>query len=256
MYIPLGIKTDYSLLSSLIKIKELPPFFAAKNINTLGILDDNLWGVIEFYDTCVATNIKPIVGLKVLIDEKSVYLYAKNYSGYQNLLKINTILSQRPLLLEDLSNYLSNVKVVMPYSSLELYQELKNKTPEIYLSYQNITEKRNSLVITPNIVFINEIKALTEEDSKYLPYLAKIKQEEYQNNNYNYYLIDVTLEDEQTILNFIKDIDLKIDKTKKYIPVFDSTKDSKLFLKNLCYKGLAKRLNGNVPQKYLDRLEY
>ena len=60
MYIPLGIKTDYSLLSSLIKIKELPSFFAPKNINTLGILDDNLWGVIEFYDTCVATNIKPI----------------------------------------------------------------------------------------------------------------------------------------------------------------------------------------------------
>ena len=102
MYIPLGIKTDYSLLSSLIKIKELPSFFAAKNINTLGILDDNLWGVIEFYDTCVAANIKPIVGLKVLINEKPVYLYAKNYLGYQNLLKINTIISQRTLLLEDL----------------------------------------------------------------------------------------------------------------------------------------------------------
>ena len=85
MYIPLGIKTDYSLLSSLIKIKELPSFFAAKNINTLGILDDNLWGVIEFYDTCVAANIKPIVVLKVLINEKQVYLYAKNYLCYQNL---------------------------------------------------------------------------------------------------------------------------------------------------------------------------
>ena len=99
MYIPLGIKTDYSLLSSLIKIKELPSFFAAKNINTLGILDDNLWGVIEFYDTCVAANIKPIVGLKVLINEKPVYLYAKNYLGYQNILKINSIISQRTLLL-------------------------------------------------------------------------------------------------------------------------------------------------------------
>lgn len=125
MYIPLGIKTDYSLLSSLIKIKELPSFFAAKNINTLGILDDNLWGVIEFYDTCVAANIKPIVGLKVLINEKPVYLYAKNYLGYQNLLKINTIISQRTLLLEDLFNNLTNIKVVIPYSSLELYQKLK-----------------------------------------------------------------------------------------------------------------------------------
>ena len=134
MYIPLGIKTDYSLLSSLIKIKELPSFFAAKNINTLGILDDNLWGVIEFYDTCVAANIKPIVGLKVLINEKPVYLYAKNYLGYQNLLKINTIISQRTLLLEDLFNYVTNIKVVTPYSSLELYQKLKDKTPEIYLS--------------------------------------------------------------------------------------------------------------------------
>ena len=57
MYIPLGVKTDYTLLSSLIKISDLINFALENKIEALGILDNNLCGVMDFYDNCIKNNI-------------------------------------------------------------------------------------------------------------------------------------------------------------------------------------------------------
>ena len=67
MYVPLGIKSDYSLLKSLIKIPDLIKYLKENNITTCALLDDNLFGSINFYDTCLKNGIKPIIGLDVLI---------------------------------------------------------------------------------------------------------------------------------------------------------------------------------------------
>ena len=72
MYSPLGIKSEYSLLTSLIKISNLVELAKQNNITTLGLLDDNLNGVMEFYDTCLLNNIKPVIGLKVNINDYEV----------------------------------------------------------------------------------------------------------------------------------------------------------------------------------------
>ena len=53
IYTPLYIKTDYSLLQSLIKIKDLIKFAKENNIKSLSIVDDNLSGVMEFYKECI-----------------------------------------------------------------------------------------------------------------------------------------------------------------------------------------------------------
>ena len=47
-YAPLWIKTDYSILSSLIKIDDLIKELSLFNIKACSICDDNLYGVIEF----------------------------------------------------------------------------------------------------------------------------------------------------------------------------------------------------------------
>ena len=78
MYIPIGIKSDYSLLQSLIKIPDLIGYLNEHNISTCGLLDDNLFGSICFYKQCLKNGIKPIIGLNVRIFDKQVYLYAKN----------------------------------------------------------------------------------------------------------------------------------------------------------------------------------
>ena len=62
MYIPLGIKSDYSLLQSLIKIPELIEYLKINSITACGLLDDNLFGSMNFYNSCLSNDIKPIIG--------------------------------------------------------------------------------------------------------------------------------------------------------------------------------------------------
>ena len=87
---PIKIITEYTLLKSLIKIPELISFLREKNISVCGICDEELFGVMEFYEACKNNNIKPIIGLSINIEGHNIYLYPKNYDGYQKLLKINT----------------------------------------------------------------------------------------------------------------------------------------------------------------------
>ena len=48
MSLSIGIKTDYSLLNSLIKIPDLMKYLVSNNIDSVGILDDNLFkGIIS-----------------------------------------------------------------------------------------------------------------------------------------------------------------------------------------------------------------
>ena len=49
---PLYIKTDNSLLSSLIKIDDLINYALKNNIKVLTITDDSMYGCLEFYIKC------------------------------------------------------------------------------------------------------------------------------------------------------------------------------------------------------------
>ena len=53
MYTPLYIKTDNSLLTSLIKIDDLIDFALKNNIKSLTITDNNMYGAYYFYKKCI-----------------------------------------------------------------------------------------------------------------------------------------------------------------------------------------------------------
>ena len=91
MHIPLKVTTDYTLLKSLIKIPDLISFLCDNKISACGICDENLYGVLDFYFSCKKNNIKPIIGLSIKLNNLEVCLYAVNYEGYKNLLKIHTL---------------------------------------------------------------------------------------------------------------------------------------------------------------------
>ena len=82
-YIPLYIKTEYSLLDSTIKVKELVECAKTHNLKALTITDNNLYGAYEFYLECTKNNIKPIIGLEVEINDLKIILYSKNIEGYK-----------------------------------------------------------------------------------------------------------------------------------------------------------------------------
>ena len=171
-YSPLGIKSEYTLLTSLIKISDLINFAKQNNITTIGLLDDNLNGVMEFFDSCAANDIKSIIGLSVRINDSNYYLYAKNYQGYLELVKINNkIVLEESVSLGDLES--SDIYVVIPYEFKSNYEELKTikNINDIYIAYTNLEEKKNLSLVASNILFIKEIRCFNSGDTVYLEYL-------------------------------------------------------------------------------------
>ena len=73
MYVPLKITTDYSLLKSTIRVDDLIAFLKTKDISACALVDENLYGVMEFYNKCLKNNIKPIIGFEVSINNSALY---------------------------------------------------------------------------------------------------------------------------------------------------------------------------------------
>ncbi len=263
MQIPLKITTDYSLLKSTIRIDDLIVFLKKKDVPTCALVDENLYGVMEFYNKCLKNNIKPIIGLEINLNENHFYLYAKNYKGYQNLLKLHTIMTEREINFVDLEIYPKNIIVVVPFASLSLYQEIKRIFEIVYIGYQSEYEKTHAILKSENIVYVQNIRSLTSADTICLDYLEMINQDckvsDYTMQNYenNYFHENVSLEDVETTKSFAEQIELVIPKNENYIPEYNTEiKDSYAYLENLTKKGLEKRLKGKVEEKYRERLKY
>ena len=115
-YTALQVKTSYSLLNSLNDIKKLVNYAKSLGYTSLAITDqNNMFGVVEFYEECKKNGIKPIIGIELEIEENKVLLYAINNNGYKNLTKLSTLISEKKLSLEDLKQYKDNLLLVMPY---------------------------------------------------------------------------------------------------------------------------------------------
>lgn len=253
----LSIKTDYSILSSLIKIPDLISYAINNHIAALGIIDDNLSSSMEFILECQKSNIKPLVSLEVNYQDSKIYLYAKDEQGLHNLFKINTILLNNPLIINDLKKYINNLIILLPYNSIKLYDELKTITNNIFIGYQTKQEKQSALIITNKIIYFNQVLSLTKEDTKYLNYLNMIKDnltyDTYQDINYSNNYLHITEDADE----LISEVNITISPSKNLIPHYDENiKDSFSYLKALSIKGLTKRLNGNVPKEYQERLLY
>ena len=227
MYVPLKITTDYSLLKSHIKMVELIPFLKEHQITAAAIVDENLYGVMEFYNSCQCNGIKPIIGLEIHYQEKPIYLYAKNERGYHRLLKIHTIKEERTITLSDLSLPQDMIKVIIPFESWDLFDELSKKMEDIYLGYQTEWEKNNALIKTANVVYVRDLKALYQKDTVYLDYLKMIDKgltkSNLDQNSYekNYFTLEYDLEEEESTYNFVADLNVEITKEQRYIPHFD-----------------------------------
>lgn len=250
MHIPLKVTTDYTLLKSLIKMPDLISFLCDNKINACGICDENLYGVLDFYFSCKKNNIKPIIGLSIKLNNLEVCLYAINYEGYKNLLKIHTLKEKNELNVLNIKEFCKNILVILPYESKELYNEF-SCFDVIFIGYKTQYEKINALAITKNIVFFKDLKVLKKEEVSYLKYLDILRKDNIEVNSDCCYCDDVSDENIEKIVNLIN-IEIPLD--KRYIPKYSD--NSYELLKNLCVKGLNKRLNGKVSKEYVGRLNY
>ena len=247
--IPLKITTEYSLLKSLIKLPDLISFLLENNIKECAICDENLNGFMDFYLKCKENNIKPIIGLDTVYESMHIYVYAKNYLGYQELLKIDYLKDNMNL------SYLenSNLLVIIPFKSIDIYEKLKYKD-NVYIGFCNDIEKNNSLLISDKIVYVDNVRCLFKKDISYLKYLKMLNDNFVYNDN-AYYKTS-SFEDIQTTYEFSKQINLEIPFDKKYIPKYNNSDNNYEYLKKLCILGLNKRFNGKVSNKYKERILY
>ena len=247
--IPLKITTEYSLLKSLIKLPDLISFLLENNIKECAICDENLNGFMDFYLKCKENNIKPIIGLDTVYESMHIYVYAKNYLGYQELLKIDYLKDNMNL------SYLenSNLLVIIPFKSIDIYEKLKYKD-NVYIGFCNDIEKNNALLISDKIVYVDNVRCLFKKDISYLKYLKMLNDNFVYNDN-AYYKTS-SFEDIQTTYEFSKQINLEIPFDKKYIPKYNNRDNNYEYLKKLCILGLNKRFNGKVSNKYKERILY
>src|SRR2546430_462802 len=101
----LHVHTEYSLLDGFSRTKKLVQQAKALGMQHLAITEQGaMYGAIEFYKSCKAGGINPIIGIEAYLTEDMhdhskrfsndyhrLLLLAKNNTGYNNLLKLTTI---------------------------------------------------------------------------------------------------------------------------------------------------------------------
>ena len=267
MFTSLYVKTNYSLLSSLVSIDNLILYAVEHKLSTLAICDDNMTSTKIFYDKCIKNNIKPIIGLDLKYNNSNILMYAKNFTGYQALIKLSTISSERDITITDLETYNNDIVVVLPYKDFTLYNELTRLYNNLYIGVLNKIEEKESYKVTKNVVFINKVLYLNKNHEKYLKYLFMIRDSKTIaddvtfKDNYNYMLLSdaISLVSNEALnnTNVIADMcNLELSKRDDLLPVYDTNIDSDQYIVKLSVAGLNKRLGGNVSNVYKRRLIY
>lgn len=101
----LHVHTQYSILDGAAEIGALIKKTKELGMNAIAITDHgNMFGVLEFYNTCMKNGVKPILGCEMYVSPTSRFikdgvhfsghhliLLAKNETGYKNLIKLDSL---------------------------------------------------------------------------------------------------------------------------------------------------------------------
>ena len=256
---PIYVKTVYSFLSSLITVDDLVSFGKQYNLKSLCICDDNMYGVMDFIKKSNDVGIKPIIGL----DVGKVLLYAKNYIGYQNLLKLVTIKSEREITIDDFKKYNCDLICVIKYENIEELEQFNEIYDDVYIGFNNneelISIKKNSL----KPLYVKKVLCLKESDIEILKYLEMLRDNKTLSDDYsfdsNILVNDLSVEYSINLDEFINKCNLVLPRYHLNLPNYMSYNDTSClssdeYLYNLSVAGITKRLEGKVTVRYRDRL--
>lgn len=265
----LNIRSCYTLLSSLIRVEDIINYAKKSGLTKISLSDTNMYALMKFKALAEKEGLKPVFSLDTILDDLEVNLYAKNFKGYQNLVKISTLQNSNKLSFDDLRKYNSDLICVLYFEYKDKFKELSNVYTDLYLGYENLNEEKEALLITKNIVFFRRCLYLKKEDYKYLEYAFLIRDGKKISDDLNYDIKDKNLYEENiyeytdrlglineekilSICNVIFPI------KENYLPIFETPngEDSVKYLYTLSEKGLYKRLDGNVTDVYKKRLLY
>jgi DNA polymerase III subunit alpha len=132
MFTHLRLRSEYSLLDSVLRIKDLVSWATQQNstkktVTSLGLMDNmSISGALDFSEKMLKIGIKPILGISVNVSHEAkqysrlpnIGLIAKTQTGYKNLLKIlhcahfqytKNVYGQNYIQLQDLNNLAEDI---------------------------------------------------------------------------------------------------------------------------------------------------
>ncbi|KOP83718.1 DNA polymerase III [Bacillus sp. FJAT-21945] len=184
-FIHLHVYSAYSLLTSTATVEQLVADAKRKGFGSLALTDRNvMYGTVAFYKECLKQSIKPILGLTVdVISEQStdmsfpIVLLAKNQVGFQNLLKITSVVqtkSPEGIPMKWLKAYSAGLIAISPGMEGEIeyylvhdeYEKAKNTAAkylqifeknQFYLSLQKHSIDAEKKILTHIVTIANEM---------------------------------------------------------------------------------------------------
>ncbi len=262
----LYVKTEYSLLTSLIRIEDYVTMAKEQGISCLTITDESLFGVMKFYNLCVKNNIKPVIGLTVSLLKQPLVLYATNSLGYENLLKLATHSSEGELTPDLLDQYHEHLLCVLPVSSFDIIDIIQKIYPDLYVGYRTLEERKVSSPLPK--VFFRETLCLKKEDTPYVHYLHGIRMgktlDEVPESSIPIHYItmkemkNIPIEDQRNMQEILDRCHVEIPMGRDLLPIYECPEnmDSYTYLKKLCVVGLRRIFGNTVSKVYQERLKY
>lgn len=251
------VHSHYSFLQSTLSLEKIVSFAVNNKCSYASLVDINvMYGAIEFYELCLKNNLKPIIGLQVKYKDSEFALIAKNYLGYQCLLKISSIIMT------------NNEKDWSSLVDENLFVIRLNGTYELTNHLYTLGNSNNSVAAKPVYYF-------DQEDTKLFKVLQAIKNEQilsYENLNNldsDHQLLSpeqiknsYTIEQITNLQMIVEHVDLVIPKNLSNnmlrFPNPDNI-DSKQYLDNLVHTKLLNYLQKNPhlnKDVYLERINF
>lgn len=305
MSVHLHVRSCYTLLKSTLTIPKIVACAKQYGYSAVALTDHNVMhGAMAFYHACKKENIKPIYGIEVDVVEKEdlfgFVVLAKNDEGYQNLLKLSTLVntgeSLKQITMDTLSFYAKNcvvltngdqnyMETLLLKEESDLLRHWLKKCNEIFDDFyvsiarndSGLLERKNPLLksickeLGIKTVALSRIYFEKEEDEESYKMLCAIDQGvTVQDKMLNYsprrffrspsQMQELYDQDDLDATDEIASMcNVTMEFPKAVLPKFENKYgvSSEVFLRNLCQKGLEKRMHyKRIPQEYQQRLDY
>jgi DNA polymerase III subunit alpha len=265
--VPLLIKSEYSMLESLVRLESLVEMAKQRGYSALAITDSNLHGSYKFIQACQTAGVQPIIGFETLWQQQPIVIYPKTNPGYQALLRFVSFPDEATTKHPDWLFVSRGHNVPLVFDELDyLGLELNTLDQEVQVAPKIAT--LSSTTGRP-LLLLSEVRYLNPGDAVVLDVLSAIKEGKptsiASSSDGPHYL---RTQDQlkamsaeypiayENIQAFIDLIQVNYESRGFLLPRFAIDHEPAEYLKALAIKGLQKRLGQQPSKAYEERLLY
>ena len=176
-YIPLNVMSDYSIGESIAKLDDLIERAKGLNMKALALTDRMLAGALEFYQKCIANDIKPIIGQRLFWKSSYVILLCKNLEAYKILCRRSLDIQRHdglavelPITKEEAINFVCISPEAQDIFLQKLFGEDFYAELEFckYMDFEDVCKRKLEKIENIQTVITNPVSFINDGDEKYL----------------------------------------------------------------------------------------